>query len=258
MTTMSQQDLVALKRAKHLLEHVGFATSVANTIGKPVEWAISRLPTKVRDKVMRISHNSIAKGMDYACRTLPANGKCHNHVHKICTTATGAVGGFFGFKALAVELPVSTILMLRSIGEIARSHGELLDQPEARLACMQVFALGGNSSDDDAMDNAYLAFRAALANEMRMAAAWLAEGVGGKKSQPALVKLIQTIATRFGIVVEEKLVAQAIPVIGAVGGAAINLTFIDHFQDKAEGHFIFRQMERKYGAQTVESAYRHL
>jgi hypothetical protein len=34
------------------------------------------------------------------------------------------VGGGFGLAALPVELPISTIIMLRSIGDIARSEGE--------------------------------------------------------------------------------------------------------------------------------------
>ena len=38
---------------------------------------------------------------------------------------------------------MSTIIMLRSIAEIARSEGEDLSDPETALSCVQVFALGG-------------------------------------------------------------------------------------------------------------------
>jgi hypothetical protein len=44
---------------------------------------------------------------------------------------------------LPIELPVSTIIMLRLIADIARSAGEDLSDPEAALSCVQVFALGG-------------------------------------------------------------------------------------------------------------------
>jgi len=37
---------------------------------------------------------------------------------------------------------------------------------------------------------------------------------------PVLVRLIAQIASRFGVVVTQKLAAQAVPVIGAIGGAA--------------------------------------
>jgi hypothetical protein len=66
------------------------------------------------------------------------------------------------------------------------------------------------------------------------------------------------IAGRFGIVVSQKLAAQAIPIIGAVGGAAVNLAFIDHFQDVARGHFTVRRLERIYGVEAVRSAYEQL
>jgi hypothetical protein len=49
--------------------------------------------------------------------------------------------------------------------------------------------------------------------------------------------------------------AQAIPVIGALGGATINLLFVDHFQDAARGHFIVRRLEREFGEETVQREY---
>jgi len=78
------------------------------------------------------------------------------------------------------------------------------------------------------------------------------------KSAPALVRLITQVASRFSITVSEKAAAQAIPVIGAVGGALINTLFMSHFQDMARGHFIVRRLERKYGADEVRSAYEAL
>ena len=73
-----------------------------------------------------------------------------------------------------------------------------------------------------------------------------------------LIKFINTIASRFGIVVSEKLAAQSIPLIGAAGGAAINVMFIDHFQEMAEGHFIVKRLEKKYGSEKIEALYNGL
>ena len=63
------------------------------------------------------------------------------------------------------------------------------------------------------------------------------------------------IGARFGIVVSEKAAAQAIPIIGAAGGALINTIFISHYQDMARGHFAVRRLERKYGPQAVREEY---
>jgi dihydroxyacid dehydratase/phosphogluconate dehydratase len=76
-----------------------------------------------------------------------------------------------------------------------------------------------------------------------------------EKSAPAIVRLVSQVASRFSIVVSEKAAAQAVPVVGAFGGAAINAVFIDHFQDMARGHFIVRRLERRHGTETVRRMY---
>ncbi|WP_269801474.1 EcsC family protein [Colwellia sp. Bg11-28] len=63
------------------------------------------------------------------------------------------------------------------------------------------------------------------------------------------------MAEKFGVQVTQKAAAQAVPAIGAAGGAIINTLFIDHFQDMARGHFIVRKLERVYGYEVVKDAY---
>jgi hypothetical protein len=63
------------------------------------------------------------------------------------------------------------------------------------------------------------------------------------------------VAARFGIVVSEKVAAQAIPLIGGLGGLLINTVFIDHFQDMARGHFTIRRLEKVYGKELVRREY---
>ena len=45
---------------------------------------------------------------------------------------------------------------------------------------------------------------------------------------------------------------------GAAGGAAVNLIFINHFQDMARGHFTVRRLERKYGEEMIRSEYERI
>ena len=76
-----------------------------------------------------------------------------------------------------------------------------------------------------------------------------------KGDAPILVRLITKVAERFSIQITEKSAAQAIPVVGAAAGAMINLVFIDHYQDMAKGHFVVRNLERKYGQEVVKEIY---
>jgi len=148
--------------------------------------------------------------------------------------------------------------MLRSIADIGRSHGELLTTAESRIACLEVFALGGPSKHDDSSESGYFAVRGALARAVTEASEYLAEKTIIEEGAPALARLIAVIAARFQVQVSEKAAAMAIPVIGAIGGGGINLLFIDHFQDMSRGHFVVRKLERKYGADLVRTTYESL
>ena len=104
--------------------------------------------------------------------------------------------------------------------------------------------LGGASKSDDATETGYFAARATMAIAVSDAAAYLAEAGLSQKGAPAIIRLISQLTSRFSVVVSEKAAAQAVPVLGAFGGALINTLFLDHFQDMAKGHFIVRRMER--------------
>jgi hypothetical protein len=179
----------------------------------------------------------------------------------------------FGAPALVAELPITTIIILRSIADIARSKGEDLSDPAARLACLEVFALGSGGADDAAgafdplrgdaeaeagfIRASYFVARAAMAQQVTAAAEILTRGTASSSSS-ALTKLIAKIAQRFGIAVSEKAAAQAIPVVGAVGGGLINALFVDHFQNTADAHFTVRSLERTYGTEPVRREYERL
>jgi len=178
-------------------------------------------------------------------RTLPYSPRSNSQfLHRVLATASGAAGGTFGLAALPVELPVSTTIMLRSIADIARSEGEDLSDPETALACVEVFALGGRPGSADASESGYFAVRGMLAKTVTEAARFVAERGVLKEGAPILLKFVTQVAARFGLVVTQKVAAQALPLVGALGGAAVNYAFIEHFQDVARGHFTVRRLER--------------
>jgi hypothetical protein len=73
-----------------------------------------------------------------------------------------------------------------------------------------------------------------------------------------ILRLVAQVASRFGVAVSEKAAAQALPLVGALGGAAVNLLFMDHFQKMAQGHFTVRRLERRYGVEAVREEYERL
>jgi len=77
-------------------------------------------------------------------------------------------------------------------------------------------------------------------------------------STPIVARLLSAIVSRFGILVSQRFAAGALPAIGAVGGAAVNIAFMNHFQRIAQGHFTIRRLERRYGADVVRRHYQNL
>jgi EcsC protein family len=251
----SSEDLADLGYAKSLLEHPGLAARIAHAIGTPVEKLLDLLPENAAEIVRGVTNQALTASLNFAMSTMADRYQpAANWLHKTAVAITGAAGGAFGITTLAVELPASTIIMLRSIADIARSEGEDINSPEARLACLEVFALSG-SQQADATESGYFAVRTALARALSEAAEYIAERGVAREGAPALVRFLSQVAARFGVPVSEKVMAQSVPVIGAAGGAMINLLFIDHFQDVARGHFIVRRLERQFGAEEVKRAY---
>lgn len=257
---LTDQHRAELAQAKLLLEHPGFVSRVTDMIGMPLESAMRALPDAWKSKISEVTTKSLSRAMDIANASLKGGGGtiASPGLHRAAVAFTGAAGGVFGIAGLAVELPVSTVVMLRSIADIGRAAGEQLDQPESQLACLMVFSLGGNSKTDDASESGYYAARIALAKAMSEATVYLSKHSIAKESAPAVIRLITQIAARFNVQVSQKAAAMMVPVVGAAGGALVNTLFINHFQDMARGHFTVRRLERLYSPDLVREAYRSL
>jgi hypothetical protein len=246
-----------LKRAKLLLENPGLAAKIADALGTPIEKGFEKLPEKWNSMIGDLTQTALTKAVQVAVFTIEdtPDADKSNWWHKLAVATSGGVGGFYGLPGFAIELPISTTIMLRSISDVARSEGESINTIEAQLACVEVFALGGQNNSDDAAESGYFAVRTALSRSLTKAAEYIAEKGAAEEAASALVRLIIRIAERFSLQVTEKAAAQLIPVLGAFGGAIINTLFIDHFQDMAHGHFIVRRLERKYGEDLVKKTY---
>ena len=273
--TLAPEEIAFVRRAAGFLERPSVLVRVAARLGRPVEALVARLPDRNRKMVQRAVSVSLEKGLDVALSTMPARerpaggilavegaGRGRRFWHQTATGLTGAVGGVMGLTGIAIELPVTTAIMLRSIASTAHDFGEDLEDPASRLECLAVLSLGARTPEDDVADTAYYAVRASLAMLVRQAVEFaagrtareIAEAVA-RGSAPALVRLVATIAARFDVVVTEKLIAQSVPAIGALGGATVNVLFMEHFNTVARYHFGVRALERRYDPAVVRDLY---
>ena len=162
-TQLSKIDHTALTLAVKNLENPNFAARLADYAGVPVNRVLGILPKVANDQLSAMVRSAIMKGLDVAIDTLedeppppPATW-----FSSFLAGVTGGVSGLVGFAALPVELPLTTTFMLRAIAAIARHEGEDLSKIEARLACLEVFAFGGQAANEK-IDVGYYAARALL------------------------------------------------------------------------------------------------
>jgi hypothetical protein len=253
---LSPADHAALQMAVKHLENPNFAARITDYAGAPVNRVLSMLPRTVNRKLSGLVRSAVMKGLDVAVDTLdekpppqPLTG-----FSSLLAGVAGGVSGLFGFSALAVELPLTTTFMLRAIAEIAQHEGEDLTQLEARLACLEVFAYGSKRTNDT-IDVGYYAARTLISKYTGDIAALILERGAIDTSAPVVSSLVAEIVSRFGLVVSDKVAASAVPIIGAVSGATINVIFMEHFQRIAKGHFTLRRLERIYGSAHIRHHY---
>lgn len=149
--------------------------------------------------------------------------------------ASGAMGGFLGLGGFVPDVAVTTLAIMREIARVAQAQGEALADADTRHACLQVFALAPTGLGQSEAEWNYLSMRLML------------------RGKP-LVLLLSEAGARYGISLSRKLLLQAAPVIGAIGGAALNEAFLSHYTTVATAHFTVRRLERQYGPAAVELA----
>jgi hypothetical protein len=277
-TTLEPRETAFLAEAADYLEHPGFLMRAADLVGRPLDAFQKVLPDRVRRVADAVAGRALRNALRAALLTLRSH-RGEQAIedsltarrpwgHGVAVGLTGALGGAFGLPALAIELPVTTAILLRNIAAVAQDLGENLDDPEARLHCLAVFSLAGTPERRtklQAMESSYYASRIALSQAVQEAAVYAARVTGQQLARevaagtaPALVRLLSQIAARFNVVVHEKLVAQAVPILGAAGGALVNVAFQGHFHRLARYHFGIRALERQHGRERVQEEYQRI
>ena len=250
-------DLADLRVAKQILLSPSLTAKLGDLIGKPIERGLKLLPKNWNKRVADATETALYKALQLSASTMSSRrgGPSRDRLHKAIVVTSGVAAGAAGFYSVIIELPFSTVVMLRSIADIARSEGFDISLVETRLACLEVFALGGGGMSNETAETGYWGIRGALAVTIREAASHIAERGLADRAAPPIVRLVAGVASRFGGVVTAEAAALAIPVVGAVSGGAVNYMFIDHFQDLARAHFVIKRLEGTYGPEAVEAAY---
>ena len=207
----------------------GVGMQLLNTLGTQAEGLLKFLPDAVRTGLTKATAAALEHAFDAASASRGGRiPDTSDWITRAVTLGTGAAGGAGGLPSALAELPVTTTVILRAIQGIAEEHGFDADDPQTRAACLRVFAASGPLDAAEDADLSFLTLRLT---------------VTGRTVQG----MVARVAPRFAIPLGQKLAAQAVPVIGAVAGAATNWVFTSYYQDVARVQFGLMRLARQTG-----------
>ncbi|MGR3250146.1 MAG: EcsC family protein [Paracoccus sp. (in: a-proteobacteria)] len=156
--------------------------------------------------------------------------------NRAAAVLSGATGGWFGLVGIVPDLVASTTVIFNAIQKVARQHGFDTTDPSVRLECLAVFQFGEPGEEGDAAAKSFLANRL-LTNGQTVST------------------LISRFAGSFAARLTTKLGAQAVPVLGAATGAAINYAFVDYYERVAQIHFRLLRLAEQHPSLDMDLEY---
>jgi hypothetical protein len=231
----SESDRVLIDQAaSRFVASRGLFTRALNRIGRTAGSAVERAINWIAPNGRRAVEEYASEAM-WSLLSASRFGLAGKHVgaapeqrYRNMVAASGALSGLSGGVLGLADIPFTMTMMFRSIAEIARSHGEDLDDFETRRACLEVFGFGTIRDENEDIEASYWAVRGAM-------------------THAPISIFLRTVAARFSVVMSDQILASMVPVVGAMAGAGVNYLFMGYFQTMAQVHFTLRALERKYG-----------
>ncbi len=232
---MSDVDLDVSGLAVRYRRANGPVMALMNKIGGSLERQLKMLPAGLRDQIDAATAQALSRAMDVAA--VGARAPDFGPRGPVAAAmASGAAGGFGGIVTSMAELPVTITIILHAIRQAAVANGFDPDTPAIRAECINVFGAGSPLSGDDGANTSFLGARLAVTG-------------------PALQSLIASIAPRLAAALGPKLVAQSVPLLGAVAGAALNAAYITYYREIAEIRFGLLRLSERHGVDAVLVAF---
>ncbi|HMS96983.1 MAG TPA: EcsC family protein [Tabrizicola sp.] len=226
-------DAAIMALARRYLRANGPVIRMLNRFGGGLETQLAALPEGARTRIEALTAEALARSYGLAGMA-PELGR---HGTVLAALATGAAGGAGGMATSLAEIPVTVTLFLTAIQGVARAEGLDPNEDWVRAECLQVFAAGSPVDRDDGVNTGFVTARLALTGA-------------------TVQNLIATIAPKLATVLGQKLAAQAVPVIGAVSGAALNAAYLSYYRELAEVRFALLRLAALHGSDAVEEGFR--
>ena len=196
----------------------GVGMELLSALGSQATNLLDRIPDGVKGQLENTTRGALELSFSAAALSRRAAPDGADWLNTALTTAMGAAGGFGGLPSALAEIPVTTTVLMRAIQGIAEENGFDPKDEATRMKCLEVFAAAGPLQGDEGAETGFLTMRVTL-------------------STPGLKAIIGQVTPIFAQVLGRKIAAQAVPVLGAVAGAATNYVYTSYYQDMARVRF---------------------
>ncbi|VDC31745.1 EcsC family protein [Pseudogemmobacter humi] len=199
--------------------------------GGRLENQLSALPAGFRNSIEQVTARALETSYGIARHggRLPGSGERGTMA---AAMTAGLAGGAAGLPGSIAELPFTITVLLHAIRREATKAGFDPDDPWIMAEALRTLSSGSPIAADDGIDTTFLSARIALTG-------------------PALQRLIATVAPKLAAALGQKLAAQAVPVLGAVSGAALNAAFLRYYREMAAIRFGLLRLAETHGAAAV-------
>lgn len=206
---------------------------LVNRLGATLENQLALIPPRTRARIEAV----VAQALEHAYGLAARAPDLGDRGGLAAVIASGAAGGAGGLPTAIAELPVTVTLILNAIRAEARAAGFDPDAPRIRAECLRVLSAGSPLASDDGINTSFLTARLSVTGQ-------------------AVQGLIASVAPKLAGALGQKLAAQAVPVIGAVSGAALNAAFLNYYREIARIRFALLRLAEVHGAEPVLEAFR--
>jgi hypothetical protein len=213
----------------------GPVMALVNRMGGSMESQMAMIPPRIRTEIERVTEQALSTAYGLAGQ----GAWLHDlgpRAPVIAAMATGAAGGAGGLATSVAELPVTITVILHAIRSAAIEAGYDPDMPWVRAECLKVFGAGSPLSQDDGVNTSFISARLTITGS-------------------ALQKIIAAIVPKLAAAMGQKLVAQAVPVIGALSGAAMNAAYLGYYREVARIRFALLKLSERHGVEPVLTAF---
>lgn len=243
MTEYESKQVSAIEAWKR--EEPSVVSQTIGTVLKPVSWLMERIiPSKAIEGALTLSNTAaecladkgdilrdgrVSSIGDLKTKSLELSDELANSVHNWAigvASAEGGAAGAFGLAGMAVDIPTLITLCLREIHKIGLCYGfECKTEMDQRFVLGVLSVAGANSVKEKNMSLLTLKQISTMLTKMT----WkkITEAAAKNKyGLAALIVLIKQLAKQLGINVTKRKALQAIPILGAGVGAAMNASML--------------------------------